>query len=96
MLRLDPETAHALAVKALAFAPLRALRQPDDPRLAVRAFGLDFPNPLELAAGFDKHGEAVNAIFALGFGFTEIGTVTPLPSPAIRARACFASRATRP
>jgi dihydroorotate dehydrogenase len=58
-----------------------ALCSPDDPRLSVKAFGLDFPNPLGLAAGFDKNGEAIDAILALGFGFTEVGTVTPLPQP---------------
>ena len=52
---------------------------PDDPLLAVHAFGLDFPNPLGLAAGFDKNGEAVDFILRLGFGFTEVGTITPLP-----------------
>ena len=52
---------------------------PDDPRLAVSAFGLDFSNPLGLGAGFDKNGEVVDAILRLGFGFTEVGTITPLP-----------------
>ena len=80
MLRLDPETAHGIAIKALARLPLGA-PEPDDPRLAVKAFGLDFPNPIGLAAGFDKNGEAVEAALALGFGFTEVGTVTPLPQP---------------
>jgi dihydroorotate dehydrogenase len=51
----------------------------DDPRLAVRAFGLNFPNPVGLAAGFDKHGEVPDALLKLGFGFVEVGTVTPLP-----------------
>jgi len=80
LLQLDPETAHRFSIKALAHLPLPA-PGPDDPRLAVRAFGLDFPNPLGLAAGFDKHGEAVDAMFALGFGFAEVGTATPLPQP---------------
>ncbi|MGA2638857.1 quinone-dependent dihydroorotate dehydrogenase [Methylocella sp.] len=78
MLHLDPETAHSLAIKSLARLPLSAPNA-DDPRLAVKAFGLEFSNPLGLAAGFDKNGEAVHAILALGFGFTEVGTVTPLP-----------------
>ena len=75
---LDPETAHSLAIKALEMAPPR---QPpaDDSRLAVRAFGLNFPNPVGIAPGFDKHGEVPDALFGLGFGFVEIGTVTPLP-----------------
>jgi hypothetical protein len=75
---LDPEDAHALAIKALKFAPRR--RAPaDDSRLAVRAFGLNFPNPVGIAAGFDKHAEVPDALLGLGFGFVEIGTVTPLP-----------------
>jgi dihydroorotate dehydrogenase len=51
----------------------------DDPRLAVRAFGLDFPNPIGMAAGFDKHGEVPDALLKLGFAFVEVGTVTPMP-----------------
>lgn len=75
---LDPETAHKLAVAALAAAPRRA-PVADDPRLAVSAFGLDFSSPLGLAAGFDKHAEAIDGVLGLGVGFTEIGGVTPLP-----------------
>src|SRR5438477_344040 len=51
----------------------------DDPRLRVRAFGLDFPNPIGVAAGFDKNGVAVEGLAALGFGHVEVGTVTPRP-----------------
>jgi dihydroorotate dehydrogenase len=76
---LDPETAHGLAVKLLKVAPLPA--PPDDPRLAVRVFGLNFPNPVGIAPGFDKHAEIPDALLRLGFGFVEIGTVTPLPQP---------------
>ncbi len=75
---LDPEDAHSLAIKALKFAPRRR-PPPDDSRLAVRAFGLNFPNPVGIAPGFDKHAEAPDALLGLGFGFVEIGTVTPLP-----------------
>jgi dihydroorotate dehydrogenase len=75
---LDAEDAHRLAVGALKFPPL-AEPAADDPRLAVRAFGLNFPNPLGLAAGFDKHAEVPDALLRLGFGFVEVGTVTPLP-----------------
>jgi dihydroorotate dehydrogenase len=53
----------------------------DDPRLHVRAFGLDFPNPLGLAAGFDKGEGVAGGIFALGFGSVEVGTLTPRPQP---------------
>ncbi|MGH6813587.1 MAG: quinone-dependent dihydroorotate dehydrogenase [Methylocella sp.] len=81
LFRLDPEHAHEWAIRALRVQ--QRLPQlpapPDDPRLAVSAFGLDFPNPLGLAAGFDKNGEVVDAILRLGFGFTEVGTITPLP-----------------
>ena len=75
---LQPEDAHSLVIKALRFAPLPQAPQ-DDPRLMVRAFGLNFPNPVGLAPGFDKHAEAPDALLRLGFGFVEIGTVTPLP-----------------
>jgi len=76
--RLDPEDAHALAVKALKFAPLPRPAA-EDPRLTVRALGLIFSNPLGMAAGFDKNGEVPDALFRLGFGFVEVGTVTPRP-----------------
>ncbi|MGO9630495.1 MAG: quinone-dependent dihydroorotate dehydrogenase [Xanthobacteraceae bacterium] len=75
---LDPEDAHALMLKLLKFAPLLpAVR--DDTRLAVRAFGLNFPNPVGMAAGFDKNAEVPDALFRLGFGFVEVGTITPRP-----------------
>lgn len=77
---LDPETAHRATILGLKSAFLPAAR-PDDPRLAVEAFGLRFPNPVGIAAGFDKNAEAVDPLFALGFGFVEIGTVTPRPQP---------------
>ncbi|MBX9829398.1 MAG: quinone-dependent dihydroorotate dehydrogenase [Xanthobacteraceae bacterium] len=76
----DPEDAHSLVIKALRAVPLPPSR-PDDARLAVRAFGLNFPNPVGLAPGFDKHAEVPDALLRLGFGFVEIGTVTPLPQP---------------
>ena len=78
--RLDPETAHALALEALKRAPLPRPRA-DDERLAVRAFGLTFSNPVGLAAGFDKNAEVPDALFRLGFGFVEAGSVTPQPQP---------------
>ena len=74
---LDPEDAHRLAIQALKFPPFVKLAA-DDPRLAVRAFGLNFPNPIGMAAGFDKHAEVPDALLKLGFGFVEVGTVTPL------------------
>jgi dihydroorotate dehydrogenase len=83
LFRLDPEDAHEWAIRALkVLQKLPRLPAPaDDSRLAVRAFGLDFSNPLGLASGFDKNGEVVDAILRLGFGFTEVGTITPLPQP---------------
>lgn len=75
---LDPEDAHRLAIRALKLLPPLRPR-PDDAKLAVRAFGLNFPNPLGLAAGFDKNAEAPDALLRLGFGFVEVGTVTPRP-----------------
>jgi dihydroorotate dehydrogenase len=73
---LDPEDAHALAIKALRLMPL-ARAPADPPELGVRAFGLNFPNPVGLAAGFDKNALAPDALLRLGFGFVEVGTVTP-------------------
>ena len=77
---LEAENAHRLAVNALKLAPLPPAAE-DNPRLAVRAFGLNFRNPVGMAAGFDKHGEVPDALLRLGFGFVEVGTVTPLPQP---------------
>ena len=74
----DPEDAHRLAIQGLRLLPPLRLR-PDDPKLAVRAFGLNFPNPIGMAAGFDKNAEVADALLRLGFGFVEVGTVTPKP-----------------
>lgn len=81
LFRLDPETAHGLSIKALKLGLAPHAHLPPDPRLAVAVAGLSFPNPLGLAAGYDKNAEVPDAILALGFGFTEIGTVTPLAQP---------------
>lgn len=87
LFRLDPERAHALALGAVRVAgavpPLRALLRalygvPDRP---VQAFGLTFPNPVGLAAGYDKDGLGWRGLACLGFGHLELGTVTPLPQP---------------
>ena len=77
---LDPEDAHVLTLKLLKFAPVLPVAR-DDPRLAVRAFGLNFPNPVGMAAGFDKNAEVPDALLRLGFGFVEVGTITPRPQP---------------
>ena len=83
---LDAERAHELTLAALRCPPVvTALRQSTgtltDPRLAQRVLGIDFLNPLGLAAGLDKQGTALPAWAALGFGFAEVGTVTPRPQP---------------
>ena len=76
---LPPETAHRLAVRALAAGLVPASRGPDDGALATRVWGLDFANPVGIAAGFDKDAEAVDGLFTAGFGSVEAGTVTPQP-----------------
>lgn len=78
---LDAERAHLLAIRALRLAGV-FLRAPDDDRiLAQRLWGREFPNPIGIAAGFDKHAEVPDALLGLGFGFAEIGSVTPRPQP---------------
>ncbi|HEY0599008.1 quinone-dependent dihydroorotate dehydrogenase [Brevundimonas sp.] len=77
---LDPETAHRLAILALRVAPLPAPRA-DDPVLATSFAGLSLSNPVGLAAGLDKDGEALRGLARLGFGFVECGSVTPRPQP---------------
>jgi dihydroorotate dehydrogenase len=77
---LDPEQAHALALAALKRAPLPRPAA-DNEKLRVQAFGLTFPNPVGIAAGFDKHAEVPDALLRLGFGFVEVGGVTPQPQP---------------
>ncbi len=84
LFRLDPETAHALTLAGMArLHSLGLLRPllPVVPPLPVRVMGLDFPNPVGLAAGMDKNGEAIDAWADLGFGFIEVGAVTPRPQP---------------
>lgn len=75
---VPPERAHRLGVVALK-AGLPPVRAVEDPRLAVSVLGLTFPNPLGMAAGFDKNAEVPDALLRIGFGFAEIGTVTPKP-----------------
>jgi dihydroorotate dehydrogenase len=75
---LDPERAHDLTIAGLARLPV-GFGASDDPALAVTAFGLRFGNPIGVAAGFDKNAEAFAALLRLGFGFVEVGSLTPLP-----------------
>ncbi|HYC74351.1 quinone-dependent dihydroorotate dehydrogenase [Brevundimonas sp.] len=77
---LDPETAHRLAIQVLRVTPLPAPRA-DDPVLATTVAGLRLTNPVGLAAGLDKNGEALRGLSRLGFGFVECGSVTPRPQP---------------
>jgi dihydroorotate dehydrogenase len=86
---LDAERAHRLSMRlfagAMRLGPLRSATsrccRTDDPRLRVRRFGIDFPTPVGLAAGFDKDAEYFDALHALGFGFIEVGTLTGRPQP---------------
>ncbi|MBE0671453.1 MAG: quinone-dependent dihydroorotate dehydrogenase [Anaerolineales bacterium] len=87
LFRLSPEQAHALTLQALRMSgsipPLRCLiaQQFKAPSKPVHVFGLDFKNPVGLAAGYDKDGVAIKGLSSLGFGHVEIGTVTPKPQP---------------
>src|SRR5215475_1458996 len=79
---LDPERAHGVTVWALKLGFARTVtRTHDDPILATRVWNLAFPNPVGLAAGFDKRAEVCDPMLALGFGFVEAGTATPRPQP---------------
>ncbi len=78
--RLNPETAHELAIHSIAHG-LAGRGKPDHSALRTEALGLSFPNPIGLAAGFDKNARAVRGLTKLGFGFVETGTVTPRPQP---------------
>ena len=79
--RLDAETAHDLGIRALRAGLGPRQSKPDDPILATELAGLKLPNPVGLAAGFDKHAQVHRAMLRAGFGFVECGTVTPLPQP---------------
>lgn len=78
LFRLDPERAHGLALAALKALPARRSPKSGGP-LATEVAGIAFPNPLGMAAGFDKDGEVPDALLGLGFGFAEVGSITPLP-----------------
>jgi len=80
LFNLDPESAHDLAIKSLKFNPLprKMFEVEDEQILKIELLGKNFPNPIGLAAGFDKNAEAYNSLLKLGFGFIEVGTITPL------------------
>ncbi len=81
LFKFSPETSHHVALRSLAIANsvgvLSLLHK--TPQHPVKVMGIDFPNPVGLAAGLDKNGDYIDALAALGFGFIEIGTVTPRP-----------------
>ena len=78
--KLDPETAHSLAIKSLKFnfVPNILDEDKDDPLFKTKLFNKHLENPIGMAAGFDKNAEVYNSLFKLGFGFVEVGTITPL------------------
>ena len=80
LFNLDPETAHDFAIKSLKYNPLpgKMFEVEDENILEIKIFGKIFPNPIGIAAGFDKSAEVYNSLLRLGFGFVEVGTVTPL------------------
>jgi len=80
LFKLDPETAHDLAIKSLKFnyLPKKMFEVEEEEILNIKLFGINFPNPVGLAAGFDKSAEVYNSLLRFGFGFVEVGTVTPL------------------
>ena len=76
---LDTEDAHRLAIWSAKWGLSASDRVKDDERLAVEVWGRKMANPVGLAAGFDKQGEAIDGLFDMGFGYVEIGSVTPKP-----------------
>lgn len=84
LFKLDPEVAHELTIKQLSWlngTPLDIFYRQKVPSRPVEVMGIKFDNPVGLAAGLDKDGEAIDAFGAMGFGFIEVGTVTPRPQP---------------
>ncbi len=81
LMALNPEQAHKMTLMALKAGLAPRQKGADDPRLAVRLWGHNFPNPVGLAAGFDKNAEVFAPMLGLGFGFVEIGSLTPRPQP---------------
>ena len=78
---LDPETAHGAAIQALRLGLVPLPRPVTSARLQTRLAGLDLPNPVGLAAGFDKNAQALGGLARAGFGFVEVGAATPRPQP---------------
>jgi len=91
LLAFDPERAHDLALKTLELGVYPRQAVPDDPRLRQTVFGLDFPNPIGMAPGFDKNARVPRQLLDMGFGFTEVGTLTPDAQPGNEAPRVFRS-----
>lgn len=91
LLVLPPEQAHELAIKGLELGLYPRAAGPDDKRLVQTVFGLDFPNPLGMAPGFDKNARVPRELLAVGFGFVEVGTLTPRPQSGNPAPRLFRS-----
>lgn len=84
LFQFEPETAHNIAIssfKRMSYGTAKALLNPGVPDKPVEVMGLRFKNPVGMAAGFDKNGECIDALFGMGFGFVEVGTVTPVAQP---------------
>lgn len=79
--QMDAEAAHGVTIKALKTGLVPTCAKSADARLSRRIWDLQFPNPVGMAAGFDKNGEVPDALLKAGFGFTEVGSVTPKPQP---------------
>ncbi len=81
LLKMDPEIAHRASINVLKFAPISTLKEEkkDSKKLHINLCGLELKNPIGLAAGFDKNGEVAGILGKIGFGFSEVGTVTPRP-----------------
>ena len=95
LLAFDPERAHDLAIKTLELGLYPRNDGPDDKRLAQTLFGLDFLNPIGMAAGFDKNARVPHQLIDMGFGFAEVGTLTPQPQAGNPAPRVFRSQADR-
>jgi dihydroorotate dehydrogenase len=95
LLAFDPERAHELAIKTLELGIYPRSDRPDDKRLAQTLFGLDFPNPIGMAAGFDKNARVPRQLLDMGLGFAEVGTLTPQPQAGNPRPRVFRSHADR-
>lgn len=95
LMALDPEKAHDLTLKSLELGVYPRALRPDDPRLKQTVFGLDFPNPLGMAPGFDKDARVPQQLLDMGFGFVEVGTLTPRAQRGNPAPRIFRSHADR-